>query len=85
MQATARLSNQTQEPVATLLCSVVGPVQSGIAALFSRIAEHTHSRVLMPVRVSPGQFEFKMRFCSAWLERLPLFAIDRHAADVPFL
>ena len=64
MQATARLSNQTEEPVATLLCSVVGPVRSGIAALFSRIAEHTHSRVLMPVRVRPGQFEFKMRFRS---------------------
>ncbi len=85
MQATATLSNQTQEPVATLLCSVVGPVRSGIAALFSRIAEHTHSRVLMPVRVRPGQFEFKIRFRSVRVQRLPRFAINRHAAEVPFL
>lgn len=85
MQATATLSNQTQEPVATLLCSVVGPVRSGIAALFSRIAEHTHSRVLMPVRVRPGQFEFKIRFRSVRVQRLPRFAINRHAAEIPFL
>jgi hypothetical protein len=62
-----------------------GPVRSGTAALFSRIAEHTHSRVLMPVRVRPGQFEFKMRFRSVRVQRLPRFAINRHAAEIPFL
>jgi hypothetical protein len=39
----------------------------------------------MPVRLGPGQFEFEMRFRSAWLQRLLRFAIDRHAAEIPFL
>ena len=33
----------------------------------------------------PGQFEFEMHFRSVWIQRLPRFAIDRHAAEVPFL
>ena len=40
---------------------------------------------LMPVRLGPGQFEFEMRFRSVRVQRLPRFAIDRHAAEVPFL
>jgi hypothetical protein len=28
---------------------------------------------LMPVRLGPGQFEFKMRFRSPWLQHLPFF------------
>ena len=33
----------------------------------------------------PGQFEFEMRFRSVRVQRLPRFAIDRHAAEIPFL
>jgi hypothetical protein len=33
----------------------------------------------------PSQFEFEMRFRSIRVQRLPRFAIDRHAAEVPFL
>jgi len=29
--------------------------------------------------------EFEMRFRSVWLQRLPRFAINRHAAEIPFL
>lgn len=39
----------------------------------------------MPVRLGPGQFEFEMRFRSVRVQRLPRFAIDRHAAEIPFL
>jgi hypothetical protein len=31
------------------------------------------------------EFEFEMRFRSVRVQRLPRFAIDRHAAEVPFL
>ena len=46
----------------------------------------SHSTLgLMPVRLGPSQFEFEMRFRSVRVQRLPRFAIDRHAAEVPFL
>ena len=46
----------------------------------------SHSTLeLMPVRLGPGQFEFEMRFRSVRVQRLPRFAIDRHAAEIPFL
>ena len=45
--------------------------------------------VLDPTPVSdpdPGfRPEFEMRFRSVRVQRLPRFAIDRHAAEVPFL
>jgi len=37
-------------------------------------------------RSDPGfRPEFEMRFRSVRVQRLPRFAIDRHAAEVPFL
>jgi hypothetical protein len=39
-----------------------------------------------PVSAPPGfRPEFEMRFRSVRVQRLPRFAIDRHAAEVPFL
>jgi hypothetical protein len=39
-----------------------------------------------PVSDPPGfRPEFEMRFRSVRVQRLPRFAIDRHASEVPFL
>jgi hypothetical protein len=59
------------------LCSVLG-------ATLSRAESQTKALAKF-LATLPGQFEFEMLFRSVRVQRLPRFAIDRHAAEVPFL
>lgn len=92
ISGTLERRTQIQDFPALKLCRYPHSIAATLAALPSMslnpfvpfLSDHLPLE-LMPVRLGPGQFEFEMRFRSVRVQRLPRFAIDRHAAEVPFL